>query len=143
MQQFKSKKEVFNYIKQKFLAEGVEGIVIQGSTTKGKIKDFSDIDIIVFNNKKLKPYYELCLVNNKMVLITAYFYKPGKIEKTPKNEVVLYGNSYSQIEHKGNLDYTKEERIKRANQMFLDCLFKYLRSRDKSYLKTVDKYSRF
>lgn len=141
MEQFSSKSKAFKYIKQKFLKKGVKGIVIQGSTAKGKIKRFSDIDIVVFNNKKLKPHYELCLINNKLVLLSAYFYKLNKIIKPPKNTLILSGNFYSQIEHKGNSYYTKKERAKRNNQMFLDGLFKYLRTKDKHYLSWVDKYS--
>lgn len=140
MQEFKSKKEVFEYITKKFKTKDVKGIVIVGSTAKGSIKQFSDIDVVVFNNKPLKPYYELCLIDKKIVLITIYFYNAGRVKNIPKNGEILYGNYFEQIEHKGNLNYNKENRIKRDNQMLLDGLFKYLRSKDKNYLKWVDKY---
>ena len=142
MKQFKSKKEVFNYIKNKFLEKDVKGIVVVGSTAKGKIKNFSDIDVVIFNEKNLKPFYELCLVNNNLILITIYFYKFGKIAKLPKNGKIIYGDNYEQIEHKNNLKYNNKQRIIRDNQMFLDGLFKFLRSKNNHYLNWIDKYSK-
>lgn len=142
MKQFKSKEEIFNYIKNKVLRKDVRGIVVVGSTAKGKIKNFSDIDVVVFNEKNLKPFYELCLVNKKIVLITIYFYKYGKIVKVPKNGKVIYGHNFEQIEHKDNLKYNKKQRAIRDNQMFLDGLFKFLRSKDKHYLSWINKYSK-
>lgn len=141
MKKFKSKKDLFDYIKNKFLEKDLKGIIVIGSTAKGKIKNFSDIDIVIFNEKNLKPFYELCLVNKKLVLITVYFYKSGKVTKVPKNGKIIYGNNYEQIEHKNNLKYSKEKRTIRDNQMFLDGLFKFLRSKDEHYLNWIDKYS--
>ncbi|SRR3989344_6339188 len=143
MRKFKTKEETFLYIKNKFVSKDVVGIAVVGSTAKGKIKKFSDIDIVVFNTKKLKPYYELCLIKDKLVLITAYFYRPGEIIGIPENGRIIYGNYYSQIEHKGNLNYNQKERIKRDNQMFLDGFFKFLRSGDKKHINWIEKYNRF
>ncbi len=51
MKQFRYKKEVFEYIKKRFQNKDVKGIVIVGSTANGKIKKFSDIDVVIFNEK--------------------------------------------------------------------------------------------
>ena len=142
MKQFKSKAEVFEYISNKFNSKNVKGIVIVGSTAKGKIKQFSDIDGVVFNKTGRKPIYELCLVNKKVVLITVYYYKAGKLEKIPSNGKILYGDYFQQIEHKGDRKYTSKQRAIRNNQMFLDGFFKFLRSKDKRYLNWIEKYSR-
>lgn len=143
MEVFKTKPEVFSYIRSKFSTKDVKGIAIVGSTAKGKIKNFSDIDVVVFSEKPFKPHYELCLIGSKLVLITIYFYKSGKEINLPKNGKIVYGKYYSQIEHEGNLNYDVKGRIKRDNQMFLDGLFKFLRTKDKQYLSWIDKYIRF
>lgn len=142
MNEFSTKESVFNYLKKRFVSKNVLGIAVVGSTAKGKIKNYSDIDMVVFNNQKLKPYYELCLIADKLVLITVYFYKAGKLAKIPKNGKIIYGNYYSQIEYRGNLKYNRNERMRRDNQMFIDGLFKFLRSKDKKYLSWIEKYAR-
>jgi len=60
----------------------------------------------------------------------------------PKNGKIIYGDYYSQIEHKDNLKYNKKERIKRDSQMFIDGLFKFARSKDKDYIPWIEKYNR-
>lgn len=142
MKEFKSKTSVFEYISKKFKEQDTQGICVVGSTAKGKIKNFSDIDVVVFNKTGKKPFYELCLVNKKVVLITVYYYKAGKIEKIPNNGKILCGNYFQQIEHKNDRKYTLKQRTIRDNQMFLDGFFKFLRSKNKRYLDWVDKYSR-
>lgn len=142
MKQFKSKAEVFEYISNKFNSKKVKGIAIVGSTAKKSIKNFSDIDVVVFNEKPLKPFYEICLVKENLVLITVYFYKAGKKTKLPENGKILKGDYFEQIEHKKSSVYNSKQRAIRDNQMFLDGLFKFLRSKDKKYLNWVEKYSR-
>lgn len=141
MKNFSSKKQIFEYLKNKFMKEDVTGIIIQGSTAFGKIKEFSDIDCVIFNKTKLKPYYELGTLNNNLFLISVYFYKPGKKKPLPKNAISLFGNFYEEKEHKNNLVYTKEEKEKRNNQMLVDLLFKYIRHKDKSLIKSIEKYT--
>ena len=137
MKIFKTKKEVFEYIKENY--KDAEAILIKGSTAQGKIKEFSDIDVEFYQDKSAKPEYELVLVEDKLVLISAYPYKMGKgIEKIPDNVLVLKGDYCEQIDIQKK--YTEEERAVRDNQMFLDFLFKYLRTRDKKYLEIVKKY---
>lgn len=137
MKIFKTKKEVFEYIKENY--KDAETILIKGSTAQGKIKEFSDIDVEFYQDKSAKPEYELVLVEDKIVLISAYPYKMGKgIEKIPDNVLVLKGDYCEQIDIQKK--YTEEERAVRDNQMFLDFLFKYLRTRDKKYLEIVKKY---
>lgn len=143
MKQFNTKENAFLYLKNKFFSKDVKGIVVVGSTVTEKIRRFSDIDVVIFNEKPQKPDYELCLIGDKLVLITVYFYKAGNEAKIPKNGKILYGHYYSQIEHKENLNYDRVGRIKRDNQMFLDGLFKFIRTNDKHYLNWIDKYSRF
>ena len=141
MKNFLTKKQVLDYINNTFLKEDVKGIAICGSTAKGKIKEFSDMDVEIFNSEKLKPYYELILVNNKLCLISIYFYKAGKETKLPNNASSLYGKYFEKIEHIGNLKYTKKERKIRNNQMLLDMLFKYIRHKDKKLLNSIEKYA--
>ncbi len=139
IRKFKNKKEAFKYIKKKY--SSAEAILIKGSVVRGEIKEFSDIDIEFYQDKPAKPEYELILVDNKLVLITAYPYKAGKkINNVPENVLVLKGNYCKQIENQK--PYSKQERTIRDNQMFLDFLFKYLRTKDSKYLKTIEKYSR-
>ncbi len=139
MKSFSSKQEVFDYLKEKY--SNAKAIVIQGSTAKGDIKEFSDIDLIFYQDKPAKPEYELILVNNKLVLISAYPYKAGKrLKEIPENALVLKGEYYEQIDNQ--TEYDKKERVLRDNQMFLDFLFKYLRTKDIKYLDNLDKYRR-
>jgi len=139
MKHFASKKQVFEYIKKKFLKKDVKGILIEGSSVYKELNDFSDVDFVVFNKTKIKPYAEIILVNKKIVLITGYFYLAKKPKKSDK-ELILYGEIFEEIEHKGNLKYTKKERIKRDKQMFVDMLFKYIRSKKLNYLDSANKY---
>jgi len=139
MKFFKSKKEVFEYIKEKYST--AETILIKGSSVNKNLKDFSDIDVEFYQDKPAKPEYEIILVKDKTVLITAYPYKSGKpINKIPDNVLVLKGNYCEQVENQKG--YSKEERKVRNNQLFLDFLFKYLRTKDKKYLEIVEKYAR-
>lgn len=135
MKSFKNKKEVFEYIKEKYLE--AETILIRGSSVNGEIKEFSDIDVEFYQDNPAKPEYELILVNNKLILITVYPYKAGKkIKNIPNNVLVLKGDYCEQIDNQKY--YTKEERRIRDNQLFLDFLFKYIRTKDKKYLESVE-----
>ena len=139
MKQFKSKREVFEYIKKKYST--AETILIKGSAVNKNLKEFSDIDVEFYQDKSAKPEYEFVLVEDKIVLITAYPYKSGKqINKIPDNILVLKGNYCEQIENQE--EYSAKEREIRNNQLFLDFLFKYLRTKDKKYLETIEKYAR-
>ena len=139
MRSFKSKKEVFEYIKKKYST--AETILIKGSAVNKNLKEFSDIDVEFYQDKTAKPEYEVVLVNGKIVLITAYPYKSGKqINKIPDNVLVLKGTYCNQIENQEK--YSEKEKEVRNNQLFLDFLFKYIRTKDKKYLETIDKYSR-
>lgn len=140
IKKLKSKEEVFSYIIKKYSKLNIKGIAIIGSTAKGNIKEFSDFDVVVFNQKERKPEYELIQVNNKLTLLAVYFYKPGNKKKIPSNGKILFGEYFEQIEHPGHLKYTPSQRIKRNNQMFLDGLFKFLRSKDSHYLSWLEKY---
>lgn len=143
MRTFKTKSEIFEYICKRFSEKDVKGIVVKGSAAKKEIGQFSDIDIEIYNNKKIKPYYELVLLKDKLILISIYFYKASKKLQVKDYILVLKGDFFEGIEHKGNEKYSKQERIIRDNQMLVDCLFKYLRSKDKGYLNCVEKYCKF
>lgn len=137
MKLFKTKGEAFEYIKQKY--ENAETILIKGSTFKGEIKEFSDIDVEFYQDKPAKPEYELILIDSDLVLISAYPYKTGKrLGKIPKNVLILKGNYCEQIDIQE--DYSSEEKVIRDNQMFLDFLFKYLRTKNDKLLNKLDKY---
>ncbi len=86
MKKFKDKQELFEYILEKY--SGADTILIRGSTAKGDIKEFSDIDIEFYQDNASKPEYEIILINEKIVLLTAYPYKSGKkLEDVPENAV--------------------------------------------------------
>ena len=135
---FKNKYGVFEYIKKKY--SKAETILVKGSSVNKPLKEFSDIDIEFYQDKPAKPEYEFILVNNKIIII-AYPYKAGKkIVKIPDNILILKGNYCEKIENQKN--YNWKEKIIRDNQLFLDFLFKYLRTKDSKYLKKIEKYSR-
>ncbi len=139
MRLFKLKKEVFEYINKKY--SKAETILIKGSAVNKNLKDFSDIDVEFYQDEPAKPEYEIVLVNDKIVLITAYPYKSGKqISKIPNTVLVLKGDYCEPIENQE--EYSAKERDVRNNQLFLDFLFKYLRTKDKRYLEIVEKYTR-
>lgn len=146
MKKFKSKKRVFEYITKKFKKDS-KLILIRGSTANGSIKQFSDIDAETYGKLK-KPYYEIIFVKNKPVLITVYFYKyqEGKRIKSPKNVKIVYGKYNNIIEKRFNErshfakdTYTAEQKITRECQLAIDFMFKYLRSKDKKALESVQK----
>lgn len=142
MKILKTKKQVFDYIKRKYLIMGkTKSILIKGSSVNSDLREFSDIDVEVYQEEKRKPEYEIVLVGGNLVLITTYFYKPGKkLKSNLKNSLLIHGDYYEPIENQG--DYTEEERKVRDNQLFLDFLFKYLRTKNPKYLSSVDKYSK-
>lgn len=140
MKKFKDKKQVFSYIKRKYLGKNTFSILIKGSSINRDIKEFSDIDVEICQKEKKKPDYEIVLVKGNLALITAYFYRPGKKMKNLENSLLIYGDYYEPTENQG--DYTKEERRIRDSQMFIDFLFKYLRTKDPKYLEKIEKYCR-
>ena len=136
MKEFKDKKEVLDYIKKKYI--NANSVLIRGSSVKGLI-DFGDIDVEFYQDKPAKPEYELVLAASKLVLISAYPYKAGKqIRDVPENVLLLKGNYHEQIDNQE--EYTKDERRVRDSQMLIDMLFKYVRTKDKNYLKSIEKY---
>ena len=137
---FKSKNEVFRYLVKNF-SKNAKLILIRGSTASKPVKQFSDFDVEVYGKKK-KPYYEIAFVKNNPVLITIYFYKynEGKKANAPKNVKVIYGRYNNKIKPDFSPDnYTAKQKITRECQLNIDFMFKYLRSRNKKYLESVQK----
>ena len=147
MERFINKKEVFEYIKNKFFKES-KLILVRGSTATKPVKKFSDFDIEVWGNEIKKPYYEIAFLKEKPILITIYYYKfkDGKEIKKPRNVKILFGvynkeidKSFNSPEHFAKDKYTSKEKIKRECQLLVDFFFKYLRSGEKDYLNSVQK----
>jgi hypothetical protein len=147
MERFINKEEVFEYIKKRFIKES-RLILVRGSTATKPAKKFSDFDIEIWGNKLKKPYYEIALLKEKPILITAYYYKYKEGEEIQKTRdvKVLFGVYNKEIEkifnspeHFAKDKYTPEEKIKRECQLLVDFFFKYLRSGDKDYLNSVQK----
>ncbi|HJX50221.1 MAG TPA: nucleotidyltransferase domain-containing protein [Candidatus Nanoarchaeia archaeon] len=145
MKTFKNKEQVLEYIKK--IGKG-KVILIRGSTATKPLKNFSDIDIEVYSDKLKKAYYEIVLVNKKIVLITIYYYKyeKGREIKASKNVKIISGGYNEGIEksfnspgHFAKDKYNHQEKIKRECQMVTDFMFKYLRTKNKEYLKSVQK----
>jgi hypothetical protein len=145
MKKFKNKQQVFNYIKR--IGKG-RLILVRGSTAKKPIKNFSDVDVEVYSDRLKKPYYEIVSAGRNLVLISIYYYiyqKGGRI-KAPKNVKVIYGeynkkidDSFNAPKHFAKDTYTPKEKIKRECQMVIDFMFKYLRTKNKKYLASVEK----
>ncbi len=141
MKNFDNKKEVFEYIKKKFNKES-RLILVRGSTATKPAKKFDDFDIEIWTNEIKKPYYEIAFVKEKPILISVYFYKynEGKEIQKPQNVKILHGKYNNKIKPNINKDtYTNKERIKRECQLIVDFFFKYLRTKDKKYLKPIQK----
>ena len=139
MRRFGSKQEIFNYLVRKFKNKNTKSIIIRGSAATKKLRDFSDVDVEVYTNDLRHPYYEITCLRNNLVLLSVYFYKPLRKVKKSKGKL-LCGDYYKPVQYKER--YTKEERRIRDNQMLIDMLFKYARTRDKTYLKSIEKYLR-
>src|SRR3989344_1308268 len=141
MKTFKTKTEVFEYLKKKFMSNG-KVIIVKGSTSYGAIKAFSDIDVNVYGEKLEKPYYELIFLKRMPVLISVYFnkYKKGKSIRPLDNMRVIYGRyNCNLISGSANEKYNPEQGVRRECQMVVDSLFKYLRHKDKKDLERVQK----
>jgi len=136
MREFKDKEEVFEYIREKY--SNADSVLVKGSSVKDLV-DFGDIDVEFYQDKPAKPEYELVLAEGKLLLISAYPYKAGKQKKdVPENVLLLKGNYPEQIENQE--EYTPSERKLRDNQMLIDMLFKYMRTKDKKCIKSIEKY---
>ena len=141
MKGFKSKEEVFIYLKKKFSKES-KLILLRGSTATKPAKKFSDFDIEVYGNKSKKPSYELAFLKEKPILLSVYFYKYSEGEKIqkPLNVKIIFGRYTDKIKPNFSKDtYTDKEKIRRECQLVIDFLFKYLRCGDKKYLESVQK----
>ena len=141
MKSFNTKKEMFSYINNSFPKSQV--ILIRGSTAFKGVKNFSDFDIEIYCNFIQKPIYELAFFKNKIILITIYFYKfkKGKIiSPKEKNMRILKGKYNKNLRPDFSKDkYLQKEKVKRECQLLIDFMFKYLRSKDKKYLKSIEK----
>ena len=138
---FINEKEVFEYIKKKFSNES-KLILVRGSTATKPAKKFGDFDIEIWTIKTKKPYYEIAFIKEKPILISAYFYKykEGKEIQKPSSIKILHGKYNDKIKPNFCKDsYTHKEKIKRECQLLVDFLFKYLRTKDKKYLQSVQK----
>ena len=141
MLNFNNKREIFAYIKRKFSKES-ELILIRGSTATKSVKKFSDFDIEIYRKKLKKPYYEVVFLKEKPILLSVYFdkYKKGKKIQKPANVKVLYGEYNDKIKPNFSKDtYTHKQKIRRECQLLIDFFFKYLRTKDKKYLNSIQK----
>jgi hypothetical protein len=116
MKQFNGKTQLKNYLKK---LSGKYKFSIEGSTSNKPLKNFSDVDVEIYG-KVAKPYYEMVFVREKPILITIYYYK-DKNKKFKKDT------------------YNLKQKIKRECQLAIDFMFKYLRTKNKKYLKSVQK----
>jgi hypothetical protein len=142
VRRFKNKNLLFEEIKKDFTDSKI--ILIRGSTAFGKVKRFSDFDVEVYQNRKRKPHYEVIFVENKLTLLTIYFYKynKGKEKRPPKEIKIIKGDNFFNNNIIPNFEkdkYTNNEKVIRESQLLLDFLFKYLRSNDEKYLTSVQK----
>ena len=93
-------------------------VEVKGSNDK-TLENYSDIDIDIYGIKKL-PYYELFFIGNKLILVNIYFYKSKKDK------------------HKED-QYNQKQKIKRECQLAIDFMFKYLRSKNKKHLESIQR----
>ena len=137
---FQSKDELFGYLVRKFKS-GNNVILIRGSTAHGTLKQFSDVDVEIYE-KSRKPYYDIAFVGSKLILVTIYFYpyKAGKPCFFEDNVRVLYGEYNDNLKPIFKKDtYNSGEKTIRECQLLIDSFFKYLRTKDKKYLEAVKK----
>ena len=140
---FKSKKQIHNYILNKF-SKNSGLLLIHGSASnsKNKLKAFSDIDLESYNSNPKKPHYEIVLLKTKPILISVYYYKYKKGKKiSPRKDMkILYGTLTSNImpEYKKG-KFTGKDKVRRECQLVADFIFKYIRSKEIKYLEYVQK----
>lgn len=145
IKKFRNKTELFGYLRKKFNESRV--ILIHGSTAHKPVKKFSDFDIEVYGKIIKKPYYELIFINRKPALLTTLFYKyrAGEKETAPQKIRVLKGDYTSTIKNREPQTmysegiYTSKEKTKRECQLVTDFCFKYIRSKDRQYLRYIQK----
>ena len=141
---FKNKRDLYKYIKTMFKESDL--IFIQGSTAYGRIKNFSDFDVEIYGKKLKKPYYELAFIKNIPVLISAYFHRftHGEKVKAPEGVRIIKGYFTDKLKREhtpmyGEGSYNAEEKLRRECQLVTDFCFKYFRSKDKQYLRYIQK----
>ena len=140
IKKFRNKEKVFDYLKKTFSKSKI--ILIRGSSAKKPIKNFSDIDVEIYSNNPRKPYYEIVFIRDMPVLISAYFYKfkKGDILKTPNNIKIINGEYNKSIKPDFSKEpYNNKEKIKRECQLAIDFMFKYLRTKNASNLKPIQR----
>ena|SRR3989344_3778836 len=138
---FQTKSSIFEYLIDEFGSQS-NVILVRGSRTKKSAKMLSDIDVGVYSSRKKKPYYEMALLHNKFLFITIYFYgyKAGEVINPPKDVEIIYGKYNKNLKPDFTKDtYNSKEKIRREGQLVTDFLFKYLRTYDRKYLKSVQK----
>lgn len=141
MRQFLRQKDVFEYIRFKF-RKGNTLLLVRGSTARKTAKHFSDFDIEVYGRKVKKPYYEIALLKEKVILISVYFYvyQEGSKVQTPLNVKILHGEYNDIIKPDFRKDsYTQKEKIQRECQLMIDFFFKYLRTKNRKYLRSIQR----
>jgi predicted nucleotidyltransferase len=146
MKEFNYKEEVFKYILENY-AQSAKAVLVRGSTASYRVKPFSDFDIEIYSQKKQYPIYEIHLCAGYPILITIYFYeyKFGSLLIKPQNVKMLKGNYTSGIEEVFQKEintkdpYNEKEKIIRNNQILVDFLFKFFRTKDENALNKVQK----
>lgn len=141
MDRFKNKSQVLAYITKRF-KPGSRLVLLRGSMSSRPVKNFSDFDVEVYGKRAKKPHYEIVFVKNKIVLVTAYFYRfqKGKIAGPPKGVRALYGRYNDRVKPDFSRDtYTHGEKIQRECQLVMDFFFKYLRTKNAKHLESVQK----
>lgn len=144
--QFNSKKEIFDYILT-FSKLNSDLVLIRGSTAKGNVKKFSDFDVEIYGQKEKFPYYEICLLKKKVILITIYFRKNIKGNKInpPEKIKILKGLYTDKIQKIFDMNWNKKEeltskqKINRECQLIVDFLFKFLRTGSEKHIKLVQE----
>lgn len=122
---FQENSEIFRYLLDEFQDQS-KVILARSSTTE---KPFSDIDVYVYGDKKKKPYYEIAILQDKLLLITIYFYsyKTGEFVNLPENVEVIYGEYNKNLRYDFlRRAYNQEEKIKRQTRLITNFVFEYL-----------------
>lgn len=148
MNTFTSRKELDKYILS--FSKDSELAIIRGSTAFREPNEFDDLDVEIYSKKEKKPFYEIILYKEKVVLLTIYFYKFQKGNSIEKESINVlkgeYNDKIDEIFEKNFFKkdkYTIKEKIVRENQLVLDFLFKYLRKKEDKVFERINKRIKF
>ena len=120
---FQTNSEIFRYLLDGFGSQS-KIILVRHLIPKKPSKMISDLDVGVYGSRKKKTYHEFALLQDKVFLMSVYFYgyKPGEVVNPPKDIEVIKGEYNKNL----NLDFPKE--VYHEERIVTNFIFWYLKS---------------